>query len=476
MLRSAVVAGLFSVVLSVRLGISNDLVKNEPVEEGTGTAEGDDLIDAIIALGMEKCTALVTSSSTYSHFKTSLQLFFYQEHGAWPDYDSFINWQWGAQPYWILQQSSPNTRTFPFPVWDSGKVKFRIMIRQFEDDTSKMWAEYRKIPARRIYLVVVGKVEHSDESSREDEAWEPQWACDGSTLITYRFIIDLFKTGDDFTKWPHAEFSMGDHPHIGNEDSVVNVRKGEHNFDGSLLTELAKDKDRKGFWILDATYVDYVDFVIGDSGAALKKDGYIDHTFWKVFGSAFKDLHEQRDHWKDPGEVYWLTHPFAGRRLNTAFPDGRTTTVEGEFGTPVTVWRPTFSDEDGKELHESHIRVDSKGQLDGGVVVTVSSFAWPGYNSGNFDGPGDLNLNVTLYLPDLRNSNTSARFNDLMDMNTDEILKRHDGLIGEHTLFTEFHYDDDKAVGNILPIVVCGLFSKVFPFKSCPVPKPEEEA
>jgi len=477
-------AGIYPWIHAVRLGVSDDMVKSRSKTPDVDevTPEGNDLVDAIIALGQEKCTALVTSSSTYSHFKTDLQLFYYQEPHKWPDYQSFANWRWGAQPYWILQQKRPSVFTFPFPLWDNDDTKFRIQLRQYPDKTV-MTSEFRNIPARRLYIVIIGEAEEAEDSSRKRGEWTPETACDGETQITYTYIIDIFLTGDDFTNdaWPKVKYNMGEHRHIGDESSYVNVRKGEKKFEGEMLSELGKSRERKGFWILDATYVDYVDRVIGDSGERLrgkkvKDTEYVSHTFWETFKGNFKDIDDQEKAFKNPENIWWLTDKFEARRLNVFFPGGGV--KPGEQG--ITVWRPKFTGgKGGSEVRDEADLVVTPTANDG--TAFISGFKFPGYNGGSFNGRSTRNLDVRLFLPVSNKTGASEedlvrKTKDLEDMNDDEFLMGIEGLIKDKSLFTQFTYEDDHAIGNILPIIVCGLFSKVWPVKTCAEPKPEEEA
>lgn len=138
------------------------------------------------------------------------------------------------------------------PRWQ--EVTYCVTITQRNDKTLvASW--FKQVPAGRLYWFVVGYAEYDEES--KEEISKNKDACDGEIIMRWKYILDIFKTGDDFTDMPTENLIEDLKPSA--EDSVVNTRSGKWKYNGKALLHMARWHARKAFWVIDATAVEFVD-------------------------------------------------------------------------------------------------------------------------------------------------------------------------------------------------------------------------
>lgn len=374
MRKLVLLAGL-SCIYAVRLDVSDEF-KNSPVAAVAQAvvAESVDEVKVdpslvVITAGFEKCRVLVTSNSKFSHFKKNLKIILPSD--KFFQYNRMTDWVTFTYIYWQFQTDSQSFKdAFFYPSWDDDEVKFNFHLTQYDTEKTHVAGHFVNLPARRVYIIVVGSVEHSRESDRREDDWKPKYACSGDTRISPKYIIDTFKTGDDLSEYPLAERQFLDYPVIGHPESTVNSRKTDYEINGEVLTKLSKTADRKAFWIRDATYIDYVDKFVTVSLAGKDKNSL---TFWSALDECRDDLSHQDDYLHNKDKM------------------------------PIFNSKPQATLADNEEPDPAHIKF----------------------------GP----------------------------------------FFGEH------NWDSDEDISvQILPVVVCGLFDKVWPNKSCRKAKSESEA
>lgn len=301
-------------VFAVRLDISQEIdpaavVAQIAAESGTSPS-APSLEKYVVPAGLEKCTVFATSDKAFSHFKTDLTTLSYQSENRWitkylsnssiATGDGPEEWKERAFPYWVLQngkeRSPGDISKFPYPVWDKDDTKFFFSLTQYDTDKTHLTAAFQKLPARRQYMVIIGTVEHSRSSDRREDEWKPKYACTGDTQLTYKYVVDVFRTGDDLTKWPLTDIPLGDYPIVGHPDSTIHARSSELKIDGALLTNLGRTSDRKAFWILDATYMSYADKVQSWSTTSEKDGDFAKSTFWSAIDNSWQDADKQKDY------------------------------------------------------------------------------------------------------------------------------------------------------------------------------------
>lgn len=194
---------------------------------------------------------------------------------------------------------------FGYPEWDSSDIEFKFYIQTRCDDTTKVASHWRMLPANRRYMLVIGDVEREDDDDT-DHFTEAKEACSSNNRAEYRFTVDIWNTGDDFTEWPLTQYNMLDAEVIYNQDSQVRARIGHVEFDGKLGTLLG-GTSQKAYWVVDVTFVDKQDYIVtarrngGGSGrrscdVSLNggRDGFCGHTFWWAFDDIWEDLDQQQ--------------------------------------------------------------------------------------------------------------------------------------------------------------------------------------
>lgn len=311
-----VLTGLYiSTASAVRLDISQEVdpaAIAAPFKENTVNIVRIDIHKYVIPAGLEKCQVYATGDKEFTSFRKKIRTLYYQKTNRWISKELAkesqtlaLSWRQQALPYWVLQNGNDRTAhdisKFPYPEWDKAKVKFFFSLTQYDTDKTVLNAKFEKLPARRQYMIVIGTVEHARQSDKRSDEWKPKYACSGDTLLTYRYMVDIFRTGDDFTAWPLVDIPLGDFPIVGNVDSTVNSRSSEDvEIDGGLLSVLARTSDRKAFWILDATYMSYAGRVISFLGNDKPMDGdFVDGTFWSAIDNSWKDSDKQKDYFGD---------------------------------------------------------------------------------------------------------------------------------------------------------------------------------
>lgn len=193
---------------------------------------------------------------------------------------------------------------FGYPEWDSDDVEYKFYIQTLCDDTTKVVSHWRNLPANRRYMLVVGDVERENDDDT-DHFTKASEACSKDNKVEYRFTIDIWNTGDDFTEWPHTKFNMMDAEVIYHEDSQVRARIGDVEFEGKLGKILGGSSSQKAYWVVDVTFVDKQDYIVTDRKAVLEtddrkaclgggaRDGFCGHTFWWAFEEIWEDLNQQ---------------------------------------------------------------------------------------------------------------------------------------------------------------------------------------
>lgn len=145
------------------------------------------------------------------------------------------------------------------PLWKHDDVDFCFQLHQVGDKTHYS-SYFMKIPANRRYFLVAGTVRYADEEAdKHPETHED--ACDGDVQIHYKFIMDFWRTGDDYTKFPtapKADSYIDDYPHT-HKKSVVNYREGQWEFSGKLLLYIYKWHNRQAYFVVDVTLLELAD-------------------------------------------------------------------------------------------------------------------------------------------------------------------------------------------------------------------------
>jgi len=142
------------------------------------------------------------------------------------------------------------------PKWTD--VDYAIKIQQ-EGDHSKVTAWYKSVPAGRLYFLIIGFIEVEDESDAHPISG-PKDACEGEDFeLNFRYLLDIFLTGDDFDKLPTVQRYPIDDLLYTDEDSIVNHRAQDAKFEGKVIEILSDFAERAAWWILDATLLEKVD-------------------------------------------------------------------------------------------------------------------------------------------------------------------------------------------------------------------------
>lgn len=298
-MRNLVLLAGLSCVCSVRLDVTDEF-KVEPINVAAAAANAinaesvdsveDDPSKVVITAGFEKCRVLVTSDSTFSHFKKDLRIITETMYS----YDLKADWLMHAVP----RGAGSFQDSIYYPKWDDDDAKFNFHLTQYDTEKTHVMGHFVGLPARRVYIIVIGTVEHSRDSDRKEDEWKPKYACSGDTRISPKYLIDIFKTGDDLTKHVQTDSQLLDYQAFGNEHSTIHARKTDIEIDGKLLSILSKTSDRKAFWIRDATYIDYLDkqLFAGATNAA-------GVTFWGALADCRDDTSKQNGFFSIAGKM-----------------------------------------------------------------------------------------------------------------------------------------------------------------------------
>lgn len=166
------------------------------------------------------------------------------------DYLEFADGKRGSTKY--NQYFSGLTYYTDVPRWQD--VEYCVTMFQ-KNDYTYLGSWYKKVPAGRFYWFIVGYVE-TDEESMEVISKNKD-ACSGETIMRWKYILDAFHSGDDFTKLP-TENNIDDLK-PSDPDSIINTRQGKGKFLGKVLVHMARWHSRKAFWFIDSTTVEFVD-------------------------------------------------------------------------------------------------------------------------------------------------------------------------------------------------------------------------
>lgn len=138
------------------------------------------------------------------------------------------------------------------PSWKN--VEYCITIRQ-QNDKTHVTSFWEKLPASRFYLAIVGYVQYDEDDEEDQEISENKDACNGDVVMTWKYLIEMFQSGDDFTKLPTERTNVDDAPY-SKEGSIVHYRKGKNKFTGKLLEHMSRWRARKAFWVVDGTLLE----------------------------------------------------------------------------------------------------------------------------------------------------------------------------------------------------------------------------
>lgn len=465
---------LLWVVSSMRLDL--DDLSSPAVNDESTVQEAGHGPSLKIRTGNDQCTMMIDSdekSKHDAHFITSgdQKRLPYCNPSKNPDYDKtgvdihhwydsfMVNMEYRSQNPYRLQGGE-------IPIWDRDDVKFRLRIEQIASN-SHIDTEFYGVPANRGYMIFLGTVE-KDSSDHDQPLTKAMEACSKGAKIEYKYIIDIWKTGDDHTKWPKTNLAMGDAEAISNIRSRVYARRGKWIFQGKLLEEMGKKKMQKAYWIVDITYIDYQDFIMGDFQPEFKKKLHLTkkgsmhpRTFWGALGKdKFESLSDQKKVFRTKakeGGIWLVTHlPSLTAALPYRFEYWR------ESLRYYRKWEE-FANETTDNAYDQMRREGTKHNNWRRHEVEDL----PYYNGPEPERP----TTAPSFWKDTYLLTRDYIETDLSQDSFKE-LKR----VGEHTLIEEYVWDDDKKpTGKMFPVVACGIFSKVWKVKSCSPKKNEGE-